>query len=193
MTWLPRCSAVTPSRRSISARFWPYWPNSTEAWRLSSKSSAALVGAPSTVGVSPCGGPSGGSGIRLLRLRRGIRPARLARALASAPIRLLPATSVIVTGAISPINDVGAMTGTGCRYGERPTIWPGWRPGLSNSTSKVIPTQRAMNAACWRSISFAGAAAARPSPLSGSCSMSAAGVPGRGEYLNENALAKPTS
>ena len=44
------------------------------------------------------------------------------------------------------------MTCTGCRYGERPTIWPGSRPGFSNSTSKVMPTQRAMNAACWRSI-----------------------------------------
>ena len=48
---------------------------------------------------------------------------------------------MMVTGAISPINDVGAMTCTGWRYGERPTIWPGWRPGFSNSTSKVMPTQ----------------------------------------------------
>ena len=31
------------------------------------------------------------------------------------------------------------MTCTGCRYGERPTIWPGWRPGFSNSTSKRLP------------------------------------------------------
>src|SRR4029077_693296 len=36
------------------------------------------------------------------------------RGLARAPIRLFPATAVIVTGAISPISDVGAMTGTGC-------------------------------------------------------------------------------
>ena len=60
------------------------------------------------------------------------------------------------------------MTCTGCRYGERPTIWPGWRPGFSNSTSKVRPTQRAMNAACCRvDRRPAGAAAARPSPASG--------------------------
>src|SRR5262249_4880686 len=43
VTWLPRESAVTPSRRSISARCWPYWPNSVEASRLSSKASTTWV------------------------------------------------------------------------------------------------------------------------------------------------------
>jgi hypothetical protein len=43
VTWLPRCSATTPSRRSIKARFWPYWPNSMEASRLSSKLSTTCV------------------------------------------------------------------------------------------------------------------------------------------------------
>src|SRR6516165_5665850 len=37
VTWLPRELATTSSRRSIKARFWPYWPNSVEAKRLSSK------------------------------------------------------------------------------------------------------------------------------------------------------------
>src|SRR5215472_8223051 len=43
VTWLPRCSATTPSRRSISARFCPYWPNSTEASLLSSNASTVWV------------------------------------------------------------------------------------------------------------------------------------------------------
>src|SRR5437762_582931 len=43
VTWLPRESATTPSRRSISARFCPYWPNSVEARRLSSKVSMVCV------------------------------------------------------------------------------------------------------------------------------------------------------
>src|SRR5262249_27874345 len=39
VTWLPRCSATTPSRRSISARFCPYWPNGRDASRFWSKAS----------------------------------------------------------------------------------------------------------------------------------------------------------
>src|ERR1700744_4239999 len=45
VTWLPRESATTPRRRSISARFWPYWPKSIEASRLSSKASTTWVAA----------------------------------------------------------------------------------------------------------------------------------------------------
>src|SRR4029077_18307962 len=45
LTGLPRCSATTPSRRSIRARFWPYWPNSIEASRLSSNASTIWVAA----------------------------------------------------------------------------------------------------------------------------------------------------
>src|SRR5262249_20793689 len=45
VTWLPRCSATTPSRRSISARFCPYWPNSRDASRFSSKASTIWVAA----------------------------------------------------------------------------------------------------------------------------------------------------
>src|SRR5262249_21480049 len=41
--WLPRCSATTPSRRSISARFCPYCPNRTEASLLSSKASTVCA------------------------------------------------------------------------------------------------------------------------------------------------------
>src|SRR5215470_12666942 len=41
--WLPRCSATTPSRRSISARFCPYCPNRTEASLLSSNASTVCV------------------------------------------------------------------------------------------------------------------------------------------------------
>src|SRR5215470_20209475 len=53
VTWLPRESATTPSLRSISERFCPYWPNSTEARRLSSKVSTTWVVAfsPAPVGV----------------------------------------------------------------------------------------------------------------------------------------------
>src|SRR5450830_493555 len=43
VTWLPRCSATTPRRRSISARFCPYWPNRTDASLLSSKASTICV------------------------------------------------------------------------------------------------------------------------------------------------------
>src|SRR5262249_33739819 len=43
VTWLPRESATTPSRRSISARCCPYWPNSVEASRLSSNASTTWV------------------------------------------------------------------------------------------------------------------------------------------------------
>ena len=73
------------------------------------------------------------SALRLLLRRNG---AAARGASASAPNRLLVPTSVMVTGTISPISDAGAMTCTGCRYGERPTSCPGWRPGFSNSTSK---------------------------------------------------------
>ena len=31
---------------------------------------------------------------------------------------------------------------TACKYGVRPTIWPGWRPGRSNSTGMVRLTVR---------------------------------------------------
>src|SRR5215510_3024796 len=54
VTWLPRCSATTPSRRSISARFCPYCPNSTEASLLSSKASTVCV-----VAVSSEAAPAG--------------------------------------------------------------------------------------------------------------------------------------
>src|SRR5262249_58240876 len=43
VTWLPRCSAPTPSPRSISARFCPYWPNNKDASRLSSNASTTCV------------------------------------------------------------------------------------------------------------------------------------------------------
>src|SRR3974390_3540711 len=43
VTWLPRCSATTPRRRSMSARFWPYCPNRTEASLLSSNASTVCV------------------------------------------------------------------------------------------------------------------------------------------------------
>src|SRR5262249_59828724 len=42
-TGFPRCSATTPSLRSISARFCPYWPNNRDASRLSSKASTTWV------------------------------------------------------------------------------------------------------------------------------------------------------
>ncbi len=41
---------------------------------------------------------------------------------AKVPNRLFDPTPVIPTAAISPINDDGAMTWTGCKYGDRPTI-----------------------------------------------------------------------
>src|SRR6185437_12219294 len=43
VTWFPRESTTTPSRRSTSARFWPYGPTSAEAARLSSKSMTTCV------------------------------------------------------------------------------------------------------------------------------------------------------
>src|SRR5262245_45762500 len=55
--WLPRCSATTPSRRSISARFCPYCPKSTEASLLSSKASTVCV-----VAVSSEAAPGGITG-----------------------------------------------------------------------------------------------------------------------------------
>src|SRR5262245_23021263 len=62
VTWLPRESATTPRRRSISARFCPYCPNSVDARRLSSKVSTAWVGAVSS-------GPEGASELSVGRLR----------------------------------------------------------------------------------------------------------------------------
>src|SRR5205814_2156197 len=41
--WLPRESTTTPSRRSISAKFCPYGPTNAEAARLSSKSMTTCV------------------------------------------------------------------------------------------------------------------------------------------------------
>src|SRR5579875_3964958 len=61
VTWLPRCSAITPRRRSISARFWPYWPKRTEARRLSSKASTICVVAVSSKAAA---GGIGRSGVR---------------------------------------------------------------------------------------------------------------------------------
>src|SRR4029450_11041545 len=54
VTGFPRAPATTPGRRSISARFCPYWPNSTEASLLSSKASTVCV-----VAVSSEAAPGG--------------------------------------------------------------------------------------------------------------------------------------
>src|SRR4029078_13532362 len=69
---------------------------------------------------------------------------------ASAPKRLFGPAAVMSTGATFPMNSLPAVTCTGCRYGERPTIWPGCRPGFSKSTSNVRPTHCALNVACCR-------------------------------------------
>ena len=65
---------------------------------------------------------------------------------AKVPNRLFDPTPVIPTAAISPINDDGPMTWTGCKYGERPAICPGSRPGFSNKTSTVRPVQARLKA-----------------------------------------------
>src|SRR5882724_2989136 len=64
VTWLPRESATTPSRRSINARFCPYWPNSVEARRLSSKVSTV-----SAVAVSLASAADGAIPLSVGRLR----------------------------------------------------------------------------------------------------------------------------
>ena len=61
------------------------------------------------------------------------------RGSASVAEQAVGADSVTVTGSTDPISVRGAITCTGCRYGERPTNWPGSRPGFSNSTSRVRP------------------------------------------------------
>src|SRR5215471_4125769 len=81
VTWLPRESATTPSRRSISARFCPYWPNSTEASRLSSKASTTWVAAlsPAVAGVgtsAPLSDPRVRNASGLHTCQRGRRDVR---------------------------------------------------------------------------------------------------------------------
>ena len=82
-----------------------------------------------------------------------------------------------------------ADRGCGRRAGPR------CRPGFSNSTGSVRPTQAALNARCCSRKS----ACRRGEPLGldrlrgSGRGIAAAGVPGRGLYLNEKAWAKPTS
>ena len=68
----------------------------------------------------------------------------------------------------------------------RPTIWPGLRPARSHSPSTVVPIAAALKAACWPSINSWSRAnrSSIVAVVTVSC-ISAAGVPGRGEYLNE--------
>src|SRR5262249_19915079 len=54
VTWLPRCSATMPRRRSTKARFCPYCPNRTDASLLSSNASTVCVVAVSSE-VAPGG------------------------------------------------------------------------------------------------------------------------------------------
>ena len=109
---------------------------------------------------------------------------------ASVPNRLLVPTPVIDTRWIVPIRPASPSTWTGGSQGERPTIWPSRRPGRSNSTSAFVPTRDALNRACCGvDRAPAAARAARPSPAPAPGHSVAAGVPGRGLYLNEKAEA----
>jgi len=68
----------------------------------------------------------------------------------------------------------------------RPTIWPGLRAARSNSTSTVLPIAARLKADCWLSInSWSRTNRSSISVADTVSRMSAAGVPGRGEYLNE--------
>src|SRR6202008_1588993 len=67
-----------------------------------------------------------------------------------------------------------------------PTIWPGLRAGRSNSTSTVVPITALLKADCWLSInSWSRSKRWSISTKDTVSRMSAAGVPGRAEYLNE--------
>ena len=66
------------------------------------------------------------------------RPAAVNRRSAN---RLLGPAFVICTLTMSPISPAFSSTITGCSQGERPTFWPGSRPGFSSSTSIVVPTR----------------------------------------------------
>ena len=52
-----------------------------------------------------------------------------------------------VTVPISPIKASGPATCTCCRYGERPAIWPGWRPRFADLNTKIVRLQGAMTSA----------------------------------------------
>src|SRR5690606_780538 len=71
---------------------------------------------------------------------------RRAAGWAGVPNRLFVPVEAIFTGMMSPMATSPASICTGCKYGERPAIWPSWRPLRSNSTSSVRPTQARLNA-----------------------------------------------
>ena len=100
------------------ARFWPYWPNSIEACRLSSNASTtASAPFPRRAVILPAvraGAVASGSNPSVTLVSANDMAAGLL-ALASVPNRLLTRISVTVTGAISPISDGGPIAGTGCR------------------------------------------------------------------------------
>ena len=91
---------------------------------------------------------------------------------------------------MSPISPAVSSTITGCSQGERPTRWPASRPGFSISTSTVAADKAGREVAL-----LPGQQRLQPlQPLGlfrfGTWSgISAPGVPGRGEYLNEKAWA----
>src|SRR6202030_3665299 len=113
---------------------------------------------------------------------------------ASMPARLFGSLARIMTGTISPMRPAAASAWTLCRYGLRPTSCPGCRPGFSNSTGRTCPTQLSLKARCCRCTRACSVASRSALTGSGTGSAAvAAGVPGRGEYLNEKACANPIS
>ena len=54
---------------------------------------------------------------------------------------------VIRTSTMSPISPAFSSTITGCSQGERPTCWPGSRPGFSISSSTSRPTSATVEVA----------------------------------------------
>ena len=108
-------------------------------------------------------------------------------------VRELVSIASIVTGASVPIRHSGPSACTACRNGERPAICPGLRPRPVNSTGMPQPTLAALKASCCARISACRRASRSSLTASGTWpAAAAAGVPGRGEYLNEKACAKPT-
>src|SRR5690606_32843850 len=60
--------------------------------------------------------------------------------------RLFGPACVMRTRTMSPTVPALSSATTGCSQGERPTSWPGWRPGFSRSTSIVRPTRLCVKA-----------------------------------------------
>src|SRR5205823_4426204 len=102
--------------------------------------------------------------------------------------RLLALAAVISAGTISPIRSAAASTSTLWRYGLRPMSCPSCRPGFSKRTGRVRPMHAELKSRCWVAKRICNSPSRCDFTSSGTWhAAEAAGVPGRGEYLNEKA------